>query len=191
MDKKAIEAARQVLAKAKGHFASMLAAKSYAEFQGPWSDFLLAANRVYTKLEQGAKTDGKSVGWFGRMKHERRNDSLLRYIHHARNADEHGIEPITEHQRGGLEIKTGGQLHVKALTIDGGQIALEYTGDDPNISIVPDRAKLISVVDHGDTYPPPTSHKGTNLKDQSPAAVAQLSIAYLQVMIDEATKLTQ
>jgi hypothetical protein len=60
-----------------------------------WENFLIAANGIYSKLERGAKTNGKSKAWYGRKKHERKNDPLLSYLHHARNAAEHGIQRIT------------------------------------------------------------------------------------------------
>ena len=74
VDKNALEAARAAISKAESSIRSMRTAKTYAEFQSAWSDFLLATSRVYTKLEQGAKTGVKTVAWFGQQKYQRRSD---------------------------------------------------------------------------------------------------------------------
>jgi hypothetical protein len=64
------------------------------------------------------------------------------------------------------------------------------TGGPPNVSVLPNRAQLIPVVDRGETYSPPELHKGALLKGQSAATVAELAIAYLRSMIAAAAKLT-
>jgi hypothetical protein len=53
------------------------------------------------RLEDKRQRDGG----YGRAKHERRNDPLLSYIHHARNADEHGIKDITRVAKGEGKIR--------------------------------------------------------------------------------------
>ena len=50
----------------------------FAHAEEAWTDFLLAASTIYTKLEQGAKTSGQSAAWFGRKKKQRRDDPVLR-----------------------------------------------------------------------------------------------------------------
>jgi hypothetical protein len=92
VEPQAIKDARASVAKAEASLVVMRGAKSYAEFKSGWSDFLLAAGRIYTKLEQGAKSNSKSSAWFGARKHERRTDPLLTYIWHARNVDKHGLK---------------------------------------------------------------------------------------------------
>lgn len=57
-----------------------------------WANFLVAANGVYSKLEQGSKGHGPSEAWYARKNQERKTDETLRYIHQARNAEEHSIE---------------------------------------------------------------------------------------------------
>jgi hypothetical protein len=106
MDKMAVEAARASLAKAETSPQAMQAAKQCPELQTAWSDLLVASTRVYSKLQQGAKSIGKSNAWFGQKADERKNDALLTYIHHARNADEHGIKPITRHNPGSIIIQS-------------------------------------------------------------------------------------
>src|SRR5262249_41256727 len=157
VDGQAIKEARAGVAKAEASLAAMRGAKSYAEFRAGWSDFLLAGGRVYTKLEQGAKSNNKSAAWFGKQKHERRTDPLLSYIWHARNADEHGLAEITEHTPGGIGIGSTGQTHIKSMAISGRKIThLDATGSPLVVTITPDRVRLMQVIDRGVAYNPPT-----------------------------------
>lgn len=95
MDKVAVAIASEHLARAAA-LRGVENAHTLTEIEAARSDFLVAANRVFSKLEQGAKTNGTSKGWFGRKKHDRRTDPALRYVHHARNADEHRLKKVTE-----------------------------------------------------------------------------------------------
>jgi hypothetical protein len=60
--------------------------KDTAVFRSAWSDFLLATASIYFKLEQGAKGNGPSEGWYGRKKHERKADPLLSYLHRCEDS---------------------------------------------------------------------------------------------------------
>jgi hypothetical protein len=101
MDAQAVEQAKTKLRKAEKSLETLKAADGYDAAEEAWSDFLLAASTIYSKLEQGSKAKGSSAGWFGRKKKERKDDPVLRYLHHARNSDEHGIERVAA--RGGNE----------------------------------------------------------------------------------------
>src|SRR6516165_1236564 len=90
-----LDSARERLRRAHSAFERLERATTNKDRETAWSDFLLASHAVYSKLEQGSKGCGKSQAWFGRKKHERKNDELLRYIHHARNIDDHGIMGTT------------------------------------------------------------------------------------------------
>lgn len=74
MDKTAVSASRDNLKRAEAALHEIEAAQTLPEVEIAWSDFLVAANRVFSKLEQGAKTNGRSSAWYGRKKHERRTD---------------------------------------------------------------------------------------------------------------------
>jgi hypothetical protein len=54
----------------------------------------------------------------------------------------------------------------------------------------PSTSRLVPVIDHGDKYDPPTEHLGVPLKDRSPLGVADLGLAFLRSMTDDAAKLT-
>jgi hypothetical protein len=99
MQKAAIDKAVDRLASAKARLKDLESSKSYETARRSWYDFLFASNAVFAILEQGAKGSNQSENWFGRRKRQRKDDPLLCYLHHARNADEHKTESVTELDR--------------------------------------------------------------------------------------------
>jgi hypothetical protein len=188
MDKKAIDASIASLMKAAAAVVVMEAAKTFAELESAWSDFLINAHRVYTKLEQGAKTNGKSKDWFGRKKHERKTDPLMRYMHHARNVDEHGLAEITERAPSSLALGVGpGSWQFDGTIGPGGLMTVTALGGQvPGVSkfmeYTPAKVRMVKVKDRGVAYDPPL---GQNSADLHPLDAAKLS-SYLQKMVEEA-----
>lgn len=191
----ALSQAEARLKKARIALAKLDPSAEYATFADAWSDFLLASNGVYSKLEEGAKGCGRSEGWFGRKKHGRKNDALLSYIHHARNEDEHGLEQSTW-RRGTAEVFAPLSGYIKNLIItmnpDG---SVEMEGDDESVAAVrvSARARLKAVIDqrYKDRFEPPAEHLGKPLGDIFPEDVARLFLTYLEGLIAEAGKLPQ
>lgn len=155
MNEVATKLSAENLDRAVEAFDRIEAATTLVEIETAWSDFLVFANRVFSKLEQGAKSNGKSKAWFDSKKHERRTNTLLRYVHHARNADEHGIRRVTEKEPGGIvlgvgpgawrfdgAIGPGGRMIVTAL---GGQ----ELGKSKFVDVIPARVRLVRVIDRG------------------------------------------
>jgi hypothetical protein len=189
MNKSAVAAASASLDKASASIQVLRSATTFSEFESAWTDFLLAAGRVFSKLEQGAKHDGNSSAWFGRHRGERRADPLLSYLHHARNADEHGIERITELKPGSIKFGSTGATHIKKMTISGGRVEAEISGSPLKFAITPSTARLIAVTDRGVVYTPPTEHLGKPIQDQSAVGIAELAASYLRAMIESASRL--
>jgi hypothetical protein len=190
----AIVQAKAKLEKARQAVAALANAKTLPEANSTWADFLHAAIGIYTKLEQGAKGSGPSNAWFGRKKHERKTDPLLRYIHQARNADEHGLEAITSVDLPTFSVGGGGTYDTKV--IEGGPLPhLEITyrsGPPPQVTFTGPRLKLVRVKDdrYGDHCDPPTIHLGVAIADQSVLNVATLGLAYLEAtLLEEAIRL--
>jgi hypothetical protein len=75
MDKNAVDAAAENLRRAGDTIAAMNTSVSLSQFETAWSDFLTAAHRIFSKLEQGAKADGKSKAWFGQKVYDRRQEN--------------------------------------------------------------------------------------------------------------------
>ena len=189
MDAKALEMAREEFKRARSAAERTVTGEGHAALAEQWSLFLVYANRVFTKLGNGVK-GGPAKGWWDGVKHTRKEDELLRYILHARNADEHGVErrvapPIPAKPIGYTLGPFGmGRLVVPAATVMG------------------------PVYDRGVRYDPPTSHLGRplnigrpNLKDMNTfmalylgtmerpqpfRVVSALAIDYLAKVLDEA-----
>jgi hypothetical protein len=163
----------------------------FEEFELAWRNFLLEASSVYSKLEQGAKSSGKSRAWFGRVKHVRKNDELLSYIHHARNTEEHSLEGSTN--RTEITAKPANKW-TKILPPKEGDNTISATVQSNQplaVTLISPGIRLVPVTDerYHDTFNPPTTHLGQLLVDRSPIAVARLGIQYFESLISEATNL--
>ncbi len=197
MDTQAVEQAKGRLQRADKALYALKTAANYDEAEEAWSDFLLAASTIYSKLEQGSKSKGTSAGWFGRKKKERKDDPLLRFLHHARNSDEHGIERVAA--RGGNPTDLGGKPlmfneYREHVILD---VRDPKTGEikEQNIKAILHGPSLTMVRVHdsrfGDFCDPPTKHmdKTIEVEDNSLIGVAGLGLTYLTNLIAEAEKL--
>jgi hypothetical protein len=164
--------------------AAMGDTKDPARIELHWIQFLVAANTFYSKLERGSKDSGKSAAWYGRKKHERRTDELFKYLHHARNADEHGIEQITQRASSFMTLGPGAE----ATLISDGKSSWTVHDVKGEIGYPQDLVRLFRVHDrkHGNSFDPPTRHLGQALTDLTPIAVATVALGYLQNMLMEA-----
>jgi len=196
MKKAAIDKAQKRLLKARESFKRILSSINFSEFESAWTDFLLATQGIHSALELGAMTNPQSRQWYGGKKNERRKDPLLQYLHQARNADEHGIEPIARHNPGHIGIGVGGEtVHIDKLIIDGsGNMTAKFhpvDGKFPTVEFAQPRAELVTVVDSrfGDSFDPPKEHLGTAVNDSSPAGVARVGLSYYEALVEEADKL--
>lgn len=189
-----LEQAKERLEIAESHFATLKAARDYKEFRIAWTQFLLALNSVFSKLEQGVKGCSKSDPWFGQIKGQRRKDQLLQYLHQARNADEHGIRPVSELKSGGFSIGKGGEsVHIVSMKDGVVTLGQNPDGSFPTVEVYPSRAILAEVFDdlHKDSFPPPREHLGKPLEDNLPVTVAVLGIAFVRKTLEEAARLPQ
>lgn len=124
---------------------------------------------------------------------------MLQYLFEARNDDEHGLEPITEHKRGALaigvnkpgfsremklEMRIGfadGNNYINATPLDGKPILFEHTPDTFALSAIRPRGRQ--------SMQPPTTHLGKQLADPSPVGVASVALAYMEELLQEASAL--
>jgi hypothetical protein len=173
---------------------------AFADAESAWSDFLSAASTIYSKLEQGAKTSGKSAAWFGRKKKDRKDDPLLSYIHHARNSDEHGIENITSRHQS-YKMPDNNPIGLLEIIVPEGKsvddIALIAPDGTRHPVQVPRhnfiRMQTVTDSRYGDDFPVPETHLGKPLEiDQiTPSAISILALSYLKDLIAEATDLAK
>jgi hypothetical protein len=192
MDSRAVEHAKDQLELAEQAFEKLKAADDYKSAERAWTDFIMASARLYSKLEQGAKGYGKSDPWFGRKKHERRHDPLLRYLRHARNSAEHGIEYVVARIAGdqlaiGGPLKFGEQRKFLIHKLDEKKNPVgepvEAMQEGPTI-------RLVRVHDtvYGDNFDPPKEHLGTRVPYSGvlPQVVGELGLVYFRQLVSEA-----
>jgi hypothetical protein len=191
----AVDKAYKRLQKASACIESIKTSKSFSEFETAWTDLLISMNAIHTALEQGAKTNPQSRQWYGGKKNDRRNDPLLSYLHQARNADEHGIEPIANLKHGGVKISKGGQPRfILKTVINHGKEKLElHPLEGPGIEIIPSRVELVPVRDDRfkNVFNPPTEHLGSILPDISPFAIATIGFKYHEELVQAASRLVE
>jgi hypothetical protein len=187
MDARFIKRAAERLESAREALRVMEGSPSWSRFRMAWWDFVLAANAIFSTLQQGAKANGKSSAWYGRVKHMRDNDELLSYLHHARNSEEHGLGsartfaqliPADKRSKVKMNPETG-DIHVTVPSRKGmiGKLIGPGTG-------------LIPVTDTRNpqhkTFYPPKMHLEKPIADQTPIGVARLALSYLEALLVEA-----
>jgi hypothetical protein len=197
MDAEAVEQAKNRLKKAERAFDALRTATNYDDAEDAWSDFLLAASTIYSKLEQGSKSKGTSAPWFGRKRKERKDDPLLHFLHLARNSDEHGIERVASRggnprDHGGISLKFN-EYREHTIT----EVRDPKTGEVKlqNIKAILHGPSLQMVRIHdrrfGTYCDPPTKHLGKTIEveDNSLIGVASLGFDYLSALVAEAETL--
>lgn len=174
-----------------------------------WSDFLEQHYRVFEKL-RAATRDTAHAGWFGEITHDRKSDALLSYVHHARNADSHGISEVTQEQAEASSIghvlkggETGvviaarppnqsysSEFRVQNMVIYNGRVVRaeveSLDGKPVAMDYRPERLILIPVVDRGVKYRPPTKHFDSEIADVTVIDVARLAFEYAERRVTEA-----
>jgi hypothetical protein len=166
------------------------------EFRRNWSEFLSAANGIFTMLEQVTKNSAAGRAWMGSRKYERRHDSLLSYMQHARNAEEHGIDAITDLEPGRLVFQ-GPEGDISSIeNFDGKRGRYQNISASPdlrtaqNIRFYPQKPRLRPVVDRGVNFELPKEHLGAEIHDVSPVSVGGLFLNYVARIAVEAFELT-
>ena len=173
MEKAALNLARTDFDRAFQSMTDLAGTDYFSEIERHWSAFLVSAHRVCTKLESASKPCPKASPWWGRKRHEIRNDPLLSYVWHARNADEHGLHQVT-------------QKHPGAFTL------VPPTPERPigEVQVTYPHIYLVDVVDRGVTYPVPNSHGGGPISKAHPNNVGLLALRFLEECLKEAEQFT-
>lgn len=145
-----------------------------------WSEFLTRLEKAAVKL--GFACNGtKLEPWFGSIIAERRQDEVLAYLKNARDADFHGIEPITRHEPSWLGIGTRGSGgFIDRIVIDRGRIKMgPMAARNARITIAPASIQLVPVKNRGRTYPVPGP-------DRSLISIGDRGLAYYRSKLAEA-----
>jgi hypothetical protein len=198
MEKAAIGKARTRLQKARESLDRAKSSKDFGEFTSAWTDFLTATNNIHSTLRAGAQSNATSRQWVGGKKRIRTQDPLLSYLHQARNADEHGIEPVAELVPASLSISGAEIAKVQRVDRDGNNFNITlhpHIKELPTVTWNPATVKLIPVFDKRfnptPKFDPPAEHLGNKLLDTSPVGIGELCLAYYSSLIDEAEKLVR
>jgi hypothetical protein len=179
------------------HAEALSRAKKYEVSRRHWYEFLVSANSIFGVFEQGAKQgDDGDRDWFKARKQQRKDDPLLSYLHHARNADEHHVASVTELAKPRMVMMAGEEKIAAVEDMVGNKGTFQNLQSGPadltkvnGIRVYPERAKLIKVTDSSGTYEPPVMHLGEALEENSPSEVAKLMTVYLEAMVADAQTL--
>ena len=176
MNPKAIIAAEEKLRSARESYVAVKNSKTMYEIRKTWHEFLNHSNQVFAKLEQGAKEVSSSKIWYDTIKSRRKKEPLLCYLHHSKNAAEHGDTTLENDK-----VFTGNPAHV-TLIFDKSNFNLgtnKPTGPPHDMLSWPAQLILKTVMDRGVSYPPPSSHP-------TDAQFAPAVLDYLAKLIEEA-----
>lgn len=180
--------AKAELKSAERAISTMKVAKTFEDFEESWKFFLISIEKCWTKIERAFQHKRNTFEpWQGQYKKLRKNDRLLRYIHHARNVDQHTVQEIVEHIPGynSIAVPVDGEVYIEKLETDGSVI--NYIGTKPPIiSLRPSRIELCRIKDRGDWYNPPTRHLELNLSQRDPISVAQKGFEFYSKLLTEA-----
>jgi hypothetical protein len=188
MNRQAIVKAEEKLVRMRRAVCAMKEASEPDQIKRSWEDFIVAATTFYNALAHGAKGNNKSNAWFGKKKHARKTDPLLKYIHHARNAENHGIEQITDLASSQITLKGKGTTVTLIDAAPGKWAVANVSGD---VEFANDRVCLVPVYDSDVWYDPPTRHLGQELENKQPVGVAQSALAYFEQMFAEVRELVR
>lgn len=190
MDANAVVQASERIMWAEDALVALRRADDFPSAEKAWSSFLLATSTFFSKLQQGSKTNGKSKTWFGRQLYVRKNSPVLRYIHFARNADEHGIIRVTV-RRGdnwwqGRQLGFGERISAPVQRVD--QVTLDPIGEPIKAWALGPYVQLVRAYDtrYNDYCDPP------ELKDKigtNPIDVAEEALPLPRRILAEAAEL--
>lgn len=173
----------------------------YDEFVKGWKDYLIAATAVPHILEKAAGATPQARQWYGGIRNAGRKDELIRYMVQARNAEEHGIEPVTEfssaewfaqHPQGGMKFSDVAYLP------ESNQIYFKVGHADPHptprYGFKPASIRLARVEDDRfkTVFDPPLTHLGGNINGgeaATPMQAGELFLAYVSRLVREAEAL--
>lgn len=166
----------------------MRRAKSFAEFEEHWREFLRRLDRVWNKTEAHYSRSPKWHSWRGKFASLRSKDELLVYLAQARGADEHSVGEVVGHLPGSLAIKAGpsGSVHFRRLAVDAGRVEMEVQGEPPIVEVTPARPKLLPITNRGRTYDPPKVHRGANIDPNDVLRTAQTGLEFYKEFVVQA-----
>jgi len=176
------------LEKTKSRLLEMQTAASLADLEEAWTSLVHDLDRLWNKAHSHYGKSPKWSGWVGRFTAVRRKDSLLSYLMHARNTDEHTVSPITERTGGSVVSNPKDRsrpMFIKSAVITSNSIKIE--GDNIVTTFRPGRVALLPVVDReGRAHAVPTQHLGAPMDPSNVLEAARLAVSWYARLIAEA-----
>ncbi|MDH2400775.1 hypothetical protein QCM77_12600 [Bradyrhizobium sp. SSUT18] len=185
MKRKDFDATQQSLERCRALISEMSRTTTPEQIEKTWTDFLSHSQRFFSKLA-AATTEGESAAWFGRVKHERKTDDLMQYVHQARHADEHGLEKIAAPTDASITIdpiRAGESVTIKKMAAADGVLRIE--GENAKVQFNPANAILHPVINSGRLYDPPTVHSGKPWTENNAQAVAKAALTFMERVSEE------
>jgi hypothetical protein len=171
---------------------AMHSATNLVQFEDEWKHFLDALEKSWTKLEVALAHAPKSVrAWLSSYVNFRRTDSLVVYLHHARNADQHTLLEIVEKRPAELGIRRapGAKTsYINTMIIDGEGKLAHFDAVGMQAIVTPPAIALLPVIDRGREFAVPHEHYGMPLTTVAPNCVAVLGLRFYEVAISEASE---
>ncbi len=179
--------AKSELKSAERAISSMKNATTFDEIEEAWKIYLGSIEKCWIKIERVCQPKRNTFEpWQGQYKKLRKKDMLLRYIHHARNADQHTIEETVKHIPGGYALRNiQNKNFTKSLKIENGVIT-EYIGSPRMLETFPSRIELLRFKENGNWYNPPTQHLDKNLEKRDPIYIAEKGLEFYNQFVNEA-----
>jgi len=182
-----LKAAKKELESARRALELMKTATSFELFDEEWRDFLNCLEKIWNKAERGCQqVKNKFQPWQGKYTNLRRKDMLLRYLKHARDADNHSIQEVAEIKPGHRSINfanpRGG--YIKKMEIRNGEIA-HYEGDPMIVRDHPPTIEAVKVKNSGKWYNLPSTHLGKKVVSNHPVLLAELGLDFYEGFLKE------
>jgi hypothetical protein len=158
----------------------MRAAPSLEEYATAWQDFIERLAKLWIKAEKECQPfRARFQPWQGRFKAIRDSDELLRYLHQARHADQHSIQPMTQEVLGQLMLSIP-PLGTVEVQLDPEKGKLKIIGEC-SFALNQNRGyMLLPIVNRSVTYNPPTEYLGEKLSRNDPLLVAEKGLAFYE-----------
>jgi hypothetical protein len=181
-----LQHSKQELRAARLALEGMRVARNLEEFAVSWRSFLDRIEKVWVKAERECQPFRSCFEpWQGTFKALRKNDALLRYLHQARHADQHSIQPTTQELIAQLQLVIP-PLGTVELQLDEEKQTLTVNGECLVGIIRGPSYLLLPIENRGTTFAAPTEHLGVQLLRNDALLVAEKGLAFYEDFVAKA-----
>lgn len=144
-----------------------------------WQNFLGRLEKVWRMAERECESVRESFRQCQQSFTQlRKTDPLLAYLKHARDVDQHTIQPVATYGPGfQVKIPAGATIEIDLSKLKTGKITFRGPALDPKVL---DAAYMVlPIVDRGKRYCP-DHHLGKRLETFDPAAIAEMGLQFYE-----------